>query len=75
MYITSRTIAGDTLVACGDYGHAVSMNKICRTSLQSVTDMLKHMAAHKASRVLAAGENISPELAPVRSFTSKWMSA
>jgi len=29
------------------------MNKICKTPLQSATDMLKHMAAHNASRAFA----------------------
>jgi hypothetical protein len=75
MYITTRSVTGDTLVACGDCGYAVSMNKICKMPLQSATDMLKHMAAHKASRALAARERVTPELAAVRSLASKWVSA
>ena len=54
MYITTRNMAGDTLMTCKDCGHAVSMNKICEKPLQSATDMLKHMAAHNASRAFAA---------------------
>jgi hypothetical protein len=27
-------------------GYAVSMNKICKTSLQSAADLLKHTTAH-----------------------------
>jgi hypothetical protein len=30
------------------------MNTICKTPLQSATDMLKHMAVHNASRAFAA---------------------
>ena len=40
-------------MTCGDCGHAVSLNKLCETPLQSATDMLKHMAAHNASRAFA----------------------
>jgi hypothetical protein len=29
------------------------MNTICKTPLQSATDMLKHMAVHNASRAFA----------------------
>ena len=54
MYITTRNIAGGTFMTCGDCGHAISMNQICKTPLQSATDMLKHMAAHNASRAFAA---------------------
>jgi len=42
------------------------LNKICKTPLQSATDMLKHMAVHKASRFLVARERVTPELAAVR---------
>jgi hypothetical protein len=38
---------------CNDCGHAISMNKICEKPLQSATDILKHMAAHSASRAFA----------------------
>jgi len=53
MYTTTRNIVGGTLMTCKDCGHAVSMDRICETPLQSATDMLKHMAAHNASRAFA----------------------
>jgi hypothetical protein len=54
MYKTSRNNAGGiTLMICNDCGHAVSLNKLCEKPLQSATDMLKHMAAHNASRAFA----------------------
>jgi hypothetical protein len=54
MYKTSRNNAdGTTLMVCNDCGHAVSLNKLCEKPLQSATDMLKHMAAHNASRAFA----------------------
>jgi hypothetical protein len=38
------------------------MNTICKTPLQSATDMLKHMAVHNASRAFAPVECvIQPE--------------
>jgi hypothetical protein len=40
-------------MVCSDCGDAVSMNTICKTPLQSATDMLKHMAVHNASRAFA----------------------
>ena len=61
MYTTTRSIAGGTLMTCNDCGHAISMNTICKTPLQSATDMLKHMAAHNASCVFAPAQ---PEFAP-----------
>ena len=62
MYTTTRSIAGNTLMTCSDCGHAISMNKICGTPLQSATDMLKHMSAHNSSRAFAtAGRAIGPE--------------
>jgi len=33
------------------------MNKICERTIQSATDMLKHMAAHNASRAFATLES------------------
>lgn len=63
MYTTTRNIVGRTLMTCKDCGHAVSMDKICETPLQSATDMLKHMAAHNASRAFApVGPVIRPEV-------------
>jgi hypothetical protein len=41
-------------MTCKDCGHAISMNKICEMPIQSATGMLKHMAAHNASRAFAA---------------------
>jgi hypothetical protein len=71
MYITTRNIAGGTFMTCGDCGHAISMNKICKTPLQSATDMLKHMAAHNASRSFAAvGCTMRPEPEAVSSSES-----
>ena len=62
MYTTTRRIAGGTFMVCDDCGDAVSMNKICKTPLQSATDMLKHMAVHDASRAFApVGYVIQPE--------------
>ena len=61
MYTTTRNIAGGTLMTCKDCGHAVSMDKICETPLQSATDMLKHMAAHNASRAFAS---VAPVIRP-----------
>ena len=58
MYTTTRNIAGGTLMTCKDCGHAISMNKICEKPLQAATDMLKHMAAHNASRAFAAGGRV-----------------
>jgi hypothetical protein len=49
-------------MVCDDCGDAISMNKICKTPLQSATDMLKHMAVHNASRAFAAvGHVMQPE--------------
>jgi hypothetical protein len=53
MYITTRHIAGGTFMVCDDCGDAISMNKVCENPIQSATDMLKHMAAHNASRAFA----------------------
>jgi len=62
MYTTTRNIAGGTLMTCKDCGHAISMNKICEKPIQAATDILKHMAAHNASRAFAAvGRVTQPE--------------
>jgi hypothetical protein len=37
-------------MVCSDCENAVSMNTICKTPLQSATNMLKHMAVHNSSR-------------------------
>jgi hypothetical protein len=52
---------------CKNCGHAISVNKICERPIQAATDMLKHMAAHKASRAFAAVESVirpEPEAIP-----------
>ena len=62
MYKTTRNIAGDTFMTCKDCGHAISMNKICERPIQAATDILKHMAAHNASRAFAVAARVmSPE--------------
>jgi hypothetical protein len=62
MYKTTRNIAGDTFMTCKDCGHAISMNKICESPIRSATDILKHMAAHNASRAFAvAAGAMSPK--------------
>jgi hypothetical protein len=63
MYTTTRNIAGGTFMTCNDCGDAISMNMICKTPLQSATDMLKHMAVHNASRAFAVVEPVR-ELEP-----------
>jgi hypothetical protein len=82
MFITTRNIAGGTFMTCGDCGHALSMNKICGTPLQSATDMLKHMAAHNASRAFATVGRVSqtelqaaPAVESVPALAANWMSA
>jgi len=52
---------------CKNCGHAISVNKICERPIQAATDMLKHMAAHNASRAFAAIESVvrpEPEAIP-----------
>jgi hypothetical protein len=58
MYIRTRTIAGGISMICKNCGHAISVNKICERPIQAATDMLKHMAAHNASRAFAVGESV-----------------
>lgn len=70
MYTTTRNIAGGTLMTCKDCGHAISMNKLCEKPIQAATDILKHMAAHNASRAFAVGSVIRPEPEAVRSSES-----
>jgi len=40
----------------------VSMNKMCEKPLQSATDILKHMATHDKSQVIAAAGRVPAEL-------------
>jgi hypothetical protein len=58
MYIRTRTIAGGISMICKNCGHAISVNKICERPIQAATDMLKHMAAHNASRAFAVDANV-----------------
>jgi hypothetical protein len=54
-------------MTCKDCGHAVSMNKMCETPLQSATNILKHMATHTASRAFASVKCVArpePETVP-----------
>jgi len=60
MYKTTRNMAGGTLMTCKDCGHSLSMNQICEKPIQSATDMLKHMAAHNASRAFTQVEPVIP---------------
>src|SRR6266571_2671846 len=61
MYIRIRTIAGGTHMRCKDCGHEISINKMCERPIQAATDMLKHMAAHNASRAFAS---VAPVIRP-----------
>jgi hypothetical protein len=45
-------------MTCKDCGHEISVNKICEKPIQAATDMLKHMAAHNASRAFAVAESV-----------------
>jgi hypothetical protein len=58
MYIRTRTIAGGISMVCKNCGHAISVNKMCERPIQAATDMLKHMAAHNASRAFAVAESV-----------------
>jgi hypothetical protein len=51
-------------MVCSDCGDAIGMNKICENPIQSATDMLKHMAAHNASRAFAVVRATQPESVP-----------
>jgi len=43
---------------CKNCEHAISVNKICERPIQAATDMLRHMAAHNASRAFAVAESV-----------------
>jgi hypothetical protein len=58
MYIRTRNIAGGTHMKCRDCGHEISINKMCERPIQAATDMLKHMAAHNASRAFAVAARV-----------------
>ena len=53
-------------MTCNDCGDAISMNKLCNKPIQSAADMLQHIAAHNASRAVAAGGPTNPRLEAVR---------
>jgi hypothetical protein len=59
MYTTIRNIAGGFLMRCSDCGHTISMNKMCETPIQSATEILKHIAAHNASRAFAGARGVN----------------
>jgi hypothetical protein len=61
MYIRIRSMSGGFHMRCKDCGHEISMNKICERPIQAATDMLKHMAAHNASRAFAT---VEPDMRP-----------
>jgi hypothetical protein len=50
---------------CKDCGHKISVNKVCEKPIQAATDMLKHMAAHNASRAFATVAILAVEPLPV----------
>lgn len=79
MYTTTRNMSGTTLMTCNDCGHAISMNKLCEKPIQSATDMLKHMAAHRASRAFVPVVPVVPItqklVEAVRGLGDKWASA
>ena len=58
MYLRTRTIAGGISMRCKDCGHEISINKMCERPIQAASDMLKHMAAHNASRAFAVAESV-----------------
>jgi hypothetical protein len=75
MYKTTRNIDGSTFMTCKDCGHAFSMNKICQEPFQSASDILKHMATHSASHLIAAAGQVPSELAAILPLSSKWVTA
>ena len=58
MYKMTRNIGCGTHMRCNDCGHEISMNKMCERPIQAATDMLKHMAAHNASRAFAVAASV-----------------
>jgi hypothetical protein len=65
MYTTSRDVAGGTFMICKECGHAVGMNKMCETPLQSATNILKHMATHNVSHAFKSGGHVPLHLTTV----------
>jgi hypothetical protein len=82
MYIRIRSMSGGFHMRCKDCGHEISMNKICERPIQAATDMLKHMAAHNASRAFAvAASALEPEpeiilaVEPVPALAIPWIAS
>jgi hypothetical protein len=82
MYIRIRSIAGGTHMRCKDCRHEISMNQICERPIQAATDMLKHMAAHNASRAFAGAASVmgpEPEaisaVEPLPALTIPWIAS
>jgi hypothetical protein len=45
-------------MTCKDCAHSISVNRVCERPIQAATDMLKHMAAHNASRAFVVAERV-----------------
>jgi hypothetical protein len=71
MYSATENKAGGTFMTRRGCGLAISMNSLWENPIQSATDILRHVLAYNASRVLVAGERIIPELEPVRVLCSR----
>jgi hypothetical protein len=50
---------------CKECGHAVGMNKMCETPLQSATNILKHMATHNVPHAFKSGGHVPLHLTTV----------
>jgi hypothetical protein len=50
---------------CKECGHAVGMNKMCETLLQSATNILKHMATHNVSHAFESDGHVPVHLTTV----------
>jgi hypothetical protein len=82
MYSKTRTTTSGTSMTCKDCGHEIAMNKMCERPIQSATDMLKHMAAHDASRAFAMAANVmGPQpkdilaVGPLPGFAIPWIAS
>jgi hypothetical protein len=82
MYIRIRSMSGGFHMRCKDCGHEISMNKICERPIQAATDMLKHMAAHNASRAFAVAASVmgpEPEtilaIEPLPALATPWIAS
>ena len=75
-------MSGGFHMRCKDCGHEISMNKICERPIQAATDMLKHMAAHNASRAFALAASVmgpEPEailaVEPLPALATPWIAS